>query len=462
MKIKNKITLIFILIIALLQGTIFVFIHYFAKSYTEKEFYLRLSQRATIAAQAYLEADEINIDIYDDIRTQHLQILPNEKEVIYQVDVKKREIKTDLTSELPPYFFQEIFENEYAEIKTENFYYTGLLYHDNEGDFIVILSAEDLYGIAKQENLRNILIIAFFLSLVIISILGQYYAKQALLPITSMVKKVNSITATNLHLRLDSGKNKDELDKLALTFNNMLDRLQTSFDLQSNFINNASHELRNPLTAILGQTEISIKKERTQQEYILILKNIEKEALRLDTLVNGLLKLAQTGYDNKGLIIEPIRLDQIIIDIKKNIDQTNPENNIELEFGNLPEDEKLLITHGSYSLLSVSLSNILDNACKFSKNKKVVLKLLADTNFVKVIVVDQGIGIPPDELKNIYEPFYRGSNARGVVGFGFGLPLAYRIIKLHGGNILVSSQINKGTIVKLSLPNQNQYSPITF
>ncbi|MGB5819660.1 MAG: HAMP domain-containing sensor histidine kinase [Saonia sp.] len=459
MQLRTKITAIFILLTGLFQIAVFVLIYYFYKNNTENEFYLRLSQRATIAAQAYLEKDEMNVDIYEDIRIRHLQTLPNEKEVIYPVDSEKKEPLVNFDKTLPKSFFRTVFNDQYAELKQGEYYYTGLFYHDNEGDFIVVLSARDLYGMGKLQNLRNILIITFFISIIFIYVLGLYYAKQALSPISRIIKKVNSIRAENLYLRLDTVNGRDELADLARTFNNMLDRLQISFDLQNNFINNASHELRNPLTAILGQTEIALNKKRTIQEYRSTLESVELEASKLDTLVNGLLKLAKTDFDSKGLVIDAVRLDQILIEIKQNLDVVNPKNRIKLNFDQLPDDERLLTLLGSETLIKVALSNILENACKFSGNKTVTLKVLTDAGHILLIITDEGIGIPADELKNIFEPFYRGSNARDLEGFGFGLPLAYRIIKLHSGEIRVSSQMGKGTIVKIKLPTQEKYSP---
>lgn len=460
MKLRTKITLIFVFLTALLQITTFAFVFHFARKYTEKEFYLRLKQRATIAAQTYLEEDELAVENYEGILRSHLQILPDEKEEIYKVDAAGDLMSADSGSPFPPAFFEEILESEYAETQVGDRYATGLLYHDNEGDFIIVLSASDPYGEGKLDNLRSLLLFSFLAGLLLLWLFGRYAAKQALSPISRIIKKVNTIRATNLHLRLDAGANNDELAELAITFNNMLDRLETSFDLQSNFINNASHELRNPLTAILGQLEIALNKNRHPEEYRTILHGIESEAMRLDTMVNGLLKLAQADFDNKGFIIAPFRLDEVILEINNIIDKSNPDNHISLEFGYLPPDEGLLVVMGSQSLLGVALKNILDNACKFSRNKLVTLRLLADSEHLKIIITDEGIGIPPEDLKNIYEPFFRGSNARGIEGFGFGLPLAYRIIKLHRGELRVTSQIGKGTMVKITLPNQATYSSL--
>ncbi|QCX38862.1 HAMP domain-containing histidine kinase [Aureibaculum algae] len=458
MQIRTKITSVFIVLTSLFLTAVFIIIYLVSKDYTEREFYLRLSQRATIAAEGYLEEDELNSDIYEDIRVKHLQTLPNEKEVIYPVDAKLKKPLKALDNSLPDSFYDKIFRNGYAELKQNEYYYTGLLYHDNQGDFIVVLSATDLYGFGKLDNLRDTLIFAFLISIAFISIFGTYYAKQALSPISKIIKEVNTIRAENLSLRLNTADGKDELAELSTTFNKMLDRLQISFDLQSNFINNASHELRNPLTAILGQIEIALYKPRSADYYLNILNKIDREASRLDFLVNGLLKLAKTDFDSKGFVIDAIRIDELVLDIKKNLDVSIPDNKIKIDFEGLPENEDAITVLGSDSLLRVALSNILENACKFSDYKKVTLKLISETGNIIVLINDEGVGIPDDELKNIFEPFFRASNVREIDGFGFGLPLAYRIIKMHSGEIRVVSQINRGTMVKITLQSKSTYT----
>lgn len=356
--------------------------------------------------------------------------------------------------------FKELKEKEHAQIKIKDIYYYALLYHDETGDFIVLMSAEDLYGQLKMKNLRNTLWIIFIISLGMSYLLGRFYAKEIMMPISNITQRVNDISATNLHLRLDIKNKKDELGQLASTFNTMLDRLETSFEIQSNFISNASHELKNPLTAILGEIEISQNKERTADEYKTSLNKIEVEAARLDVLISSLLKLAQTEFDNKGLIIEPIRIDELLLSVKQNFNNIHPENNIVFDFSLLPENPDALIIQGNKSLLSIAFSNVLDNAGKFSGNQKVIIKIETTSKTVQITITDMGMGIPKDELKNIFEPFYRATNVRGVKGFGVGLPLTYRIVKLHSGQLQIDSDVEKGTVVKFSFPNQEQHITI--
>ncbi len=443
------------LLTAMLLLSVFLFIYFSVENYTQNEFYLRLKQRVSIAAQAYLEEDELSTSIYEDIRKKHLRTLPNEKEKILKVNLDERSLISHSQSPLQPEFFDDVFNNGHAEVKIKNNYYTAILYKDNQGDFIVVLSAEDLYGSAKMQNLTRTLLTAFTLSLILLFVIGRYYAKEVLKPILVITGQVNKIRAKNLHLRLATEHKKDELGELSRTFNTMLDRLETSFEMKSNFVHNASHELRNPLTAIIGQTEVSLNKARKEPEYIEALQTIEKEALRLDELINALLDLAHTEHDSKGLIIENIRADELLMEVKMSFDSLI-SNKINCNFQFLPQNSNTLVFRGNNGLMKVALLNILDNALKYSTNGTVDLSLQVEDNGILFSIKDKGIGIPKEDLKNVFEPFYRGSNARGYKGFGFGLALSQKIIRLHGGELKIYSEIEKGTHVLVQLPNTDE------
>lgn len=460
MKIKNKITLIFVILVTTIQLITFTLIFVFAKNYRTNEFYNKLKKRAFIAAQAYFEKDALSAEIYDQLKNKHLQTLAHEKEYFFPASKPIEEIDAEIHEALSPEFLSEVLNKHHAQTKVGKTYYASITYETDKQNHILILSAVDEEGRAELTNLRHLLLALFLINSLLLLFLGRFFAKRALDPLSKIIEKVNTIRVTNLHERLKLTNNKDELNELALTFNSMLDRLETSFEIQSNFINNASHELKNPLTAILGQTEIALLKERDPKEYVRVLQGVEKEALRLDALINSLLKFAQTENDEKGLLIAPIRLDELILDVKNNIDLINPDNKIEIDFNYIPENPDLLVVQGNYGLINIALSNVLDNASKFSKNQKVTIKIIANNAAVKILVTDKGVGIPPDEIKNIYQPFYRAKNVRNVVGYGFGLPLTYKIMKLHSGTIDVFSEPGVGTIVTLIFPNKNHATPV--
>ncbi|MHA7944180.1 sensor histidine kinase [Formosa sp. 3Alg 14/1] len=456
MKIKNKITLIFVILVATMQLVIFSIIYVFASDYRTNEFFKKLRKRTIIAEQSHFEKNKLGTEVYKDLLKKHLQTLPEEHEYIFPTTTTLHQIISEIEIDIPEPFYTDLVNNNYAETKIGDTFLSGLNYKEQDRSHFVILTANDEDGLDELSKLVNLLVFLFLLTILVLFFLGSFFAKRTLEPLARIIEKVNNIRVTNLHERLETTNNKDELSELANTFNGMLDRLETSFEIQSNFINNASHELKNPLTAILGQTEIALLKERSPQEYTKVLEGVETEALRLDALINSLLKFAQTESDEKGLLITPIRLDELILEVKENIDLINPDNKIEIDFNDFPENPDLLVVEGNYGLINIALNNVLDNASKFSDNKKVIVKIVTNNASIKIVVTDQGVGIPSDEIKNIYQPFYRAANVRNVKGYGFGLPLTNKIMKLHSGTIEVFSEHKKGTIVTLIFPNKHQ------
>lgn len=452
MKIRNKIALIFVIQIAILELVIFSLIYFLAYSYSNTQFFDRLNKRTSIAAQAFLEKDEVNAEIYKDIRIKHLQQLPQEKEYFFPENQPSEEILQSLNHQVGIDFIDELISDKKAQRKIGPNFYSGFLYGDNQGTYFVILSARDLESESNRSYLFRILLFSYLISLIILFVLGGFFAQKTLNPIAAIIEKAKGIRASSLDKRLKVDKNKDELSELALTFNGMLDRIETSFEMQNNFINNASHELKNPLTAILGQTEIALLKERGADDYKKVLHNIENEAHRLDALINVLLSFAKTDQAEKGLLISEVRLDEILMEVYENMNLINPDNQIEIDLADVPENANLMTVHGNPGLIKVAINNILDNACKFSGNQRVRVKIIGSNSQVLLIVTDQGVGIPAEELNNIRQPFYRARNARSIQGFGFGLSLTNKIMKMHEGELEIFSESEKGSIVTLIFP----------
>ncbi|HCU45522.1 MAG TPA: hypothetical protein DF610_12300 [Sphingobacterium sp.] len=271
-------------------------------------------------------------------------------------------------------------------------------------------------------------------------------------PILTMMKEVQQIGSENLDKRLDEFKYKGELKDLARTFNNMLTRLETSFETQKNFISNASHELNTPLTSIIGQADLALSKERSQAEYQRTLLKIIESAEHLEKKTKALLLLARTGFVSNSSSFGPIRIDQVIMDAELMVKAINDKFKIITDFNLLPDDSMRLKVSGNAILLQLALSNIISNACKYSSNRTAYIALGALDKKVFILIKDEGIGIPSEDLQHIYDPYFRASNTDGIDGYGIGLPLARNIIKLHEGSLKVTSIVDKGTTVEIELP----------
>jgi len=249
--------------------------------------------------------------------------------------------------------------------------------------------------------------------------------------------------------------NDNEISQLISTFNDLLNRLETAFETQKNFVSNASHEFGTPLTSIMGEAEVMLMKERTPEEYQQSLTSILGQAERLNQITQTLLYLAQTGYSNKKVNFEILRTDELLWQSKEMIDKLNPKNNIIIDFSLLPENPMKLKVMGNKQLLYLAFTNILSNACKYSNNKPVNVSIASSDNQVFLLVKDQGIGIPESEIQFIYDPFFRASNTRHFEGYGIGLPLTRNIVKIHGGQLQLTSVLDEGTTVQIKLPLAN-------
>ncbi|PSK88834.1 HAMP domain-containing sensor histidine kinase [Taibaiella chishuiensis] len=447
-----KITLLYTGLTAATILLLSVLVYFFAERMSSQDFYKRLDIRAVMVAQQNFPQSAGTSDLIKDLRNEYLEKLPNEKEYFKVITPGTGSRNIMDSVKLPESFYRDIFNNQQAVYHKGDVYYAGILHRQNGKSIIVVVSARNEYIKRQLTNLRSILLTGFIGSTLLIFALGWFFSKQVFLPIRKMTQKVRNINTENLHLRLNTGKKNDEVSDLALTFNNMLDRLETSFESQNNFVSNASHELSTPLTSIIGEAELALQKERSPERYQEAMNIILKEAERLKAIIQSLLSLAQTGFDGKRQIQETLRADELLLMAKKSVDRIYPDNKIRIDYTLLPEDDEKLKIKGNDHLLVLALSNIMLNACKYSENKEVVVAIAASNTRLFLIIKDQGIGIPEQELRYIYDPFFRASNTGEVKGYGIGLPLARNIIRLHDGELVVSSIVNQGTEVQISFP----------
>jgi len=457
MTIRNKIFGIFTVLTVAIILVMVMFAYVLINRQSFTDFYKRLEIRAFIAARARFTADEGNSAAYAEIRNLHLERLPNEREYFIRLDTIGKPVLARELAPLHPSFYEGVKRNGQAAYRYQDTFFQGVLFENEAGKYIVIVSASNVYGKEFMLEMRKILTICLAIAGVATITGGLFFSRYILEPVRQITSRVKNIRAHNLHLRLDAPDNKDEVTELAMTFNNMLDRLETAFETQNNFVSNASHELGTPLTAIIGEAELALNKKREEEEYRQSLSVILKEAERLEHITKSLLSLAQTGFDAKKQQLEMIRTDELIFTVKETIDRINPDNQVEIDYSMLPEEEDKLVIMGNAQLLQLALSNIVQNACKYSDNRPASIALAATDKNNVIIIKDNGIGIPTQELPFIYDPFFRASNTEGYKGYGIGLPLARNIVRLHGGNIVVNSRQNEGTEIRITIPT---YDPL--
>lgn len=452
---KTRSRIIFMLS-SIILGIILVFslfLYTFISGYAFTDFYKRLETRSNSTAHIYLERENENLEKF---REEYLVRLPEERHYILEVTDEKALGRQASEHALALPLLQRTWASGVGTYRNNNILYCGIRYKASNGkNYIVVTSARNYYFSKLMSYLARVLIVLVLASAVLIVFVSYWMYQRLIKPVKSITVKVNQIGSENLNIRLPGSENDDELGELIQTINGMLDRLETSFETQNNFISNASHELNTPLTSIIGEADVALARSRSSEEYVETLRSILEEAEKLDKKTKALLYLAQTGFNGKAVKFDKVRIDQLIFDVQETVKRINPRQQVEIDFSTFPDTPAKLKVKGNEQLLHLALSNIILNACKYSHNKPVRVSLVHNQGFISVLVKDWGIGIPKNEIKYIYDPFFRASNTANFEGYGIGLPLTRNIIKIHHGELYVASEENGGTLVEIKLPLGN-------
>jgi signal transduction histidine kinase len=448
----RKITSLLIISISLIMFFLGSSVYYFLSNYSYEDFYKRLKLRASVAEKHHFESNQGYPQVLKNIREEHLELLSDEKEyILYCPSVSAIKQLAD-TNSLPVNFLNLVYNQQFTNFQKDDIFYYGKKRETPNGFYFVIVSAKNYYNSHHLILLKKVLFFGGFISILLIIYLTYLFSKRFFDPIVKIITKVNSISTDNIHLRLDDINNTDEINRLTTTFNNLLNRIEIAFETNKNFISNASHEFGTPLTAIIGEADVALLKDRTPVEYKEALQKILKQSERLNKISQSLLFLAQIGYKQNKFNYTLLRTDELILQANEIMNQLIPKNNIKIDFDLLPENPKKLKVMGNKDLLMLAITNIITNACKYSSNKPVIVSLASTNNEIVMIFQDQGIGIPESELPFIFDPFFRASNTAAYDGYGIGLPLTQNIIKIHKGKLIINSVLHKGVTVKVKLP----------
>jgi signal transduction histidine kinase len=371
MPVRVRITLIFSLFVFIILSLVCSGIYYFSYQARINNIKTRLTNRAITTARLLSQREIFDRSLIQRIDSSTTLSFKNkivqavnyqDRTVYHYSDVPGDSIKAD----------KEVLDN--ARVKG-SVYFTErereiVAYHytNNNSRLVILVAGQDVEGKESLQNLLQILFVSFLVGNIFVLISGFFFSKGLLLPIKNISHDVAEISAQNLARRIETGKTKDEWYQLSVTLNDLLNRLQESFDMQRRFISNASHELSTPLTAILSQLEVSLQRERTAEEYKMVLQSINQDVQRLAKLTQTLLEFAKASGNPGGLEIDLVRIDEIILGLPAEVSKINASYSVKIEFNDLPEEEENLLVFGNEPLLFTAINNIVINACKYSED----------------------------------------------------------------------------------------------
>jgi two-component system, OmpR family, sensor kinase len=288
---------------------------------------------------------------------------------------------------------------------------------------------------------------------------GYLLARRSLLPVVAMSRQASHIGAESLHERLLVKNPRDELGKLAASFNELLDRVSRSFDRQKRFFADASHELRTPVAILCGETDVTLSQpERTQQEYRDSLSIVGEEARRLKHIVDDLFTLARADAGQYPVELSDFYLEELAAECCRNMRSLAAARQIKTSCemkGELP-------IHADETLIRRMLLNLLDNAIKYTATGgNVHVRGVSENGNYCLNIEDSGPGIPGDLQPRIFERFFRVDKARSRSesdggGAGLGLSIASWIAEVHGGRIELTRSSPEGSVFTVHLPQNNR------
>jgi len=315
-----------------------------------------------------------------------------------------------------------------------------------------IMAVESLDSVAASlQIVRRVLFFGLPLLLAAAAIGGYWLTTRSLAPLSWMAEQSRAITGSSLEKRLEIGNAAGELKVLAASFNELLSRLDVSFESMRRFVADASHELRTPISVIRGEADVALSHDRSAAEYKESLAIVLDESRRLSRLVDDLLNLARADAGHVRLQTQDFYFNDLLTECCRSVQSLAAARKIQLEYrpaGDVP-------FHGDEELLRRLVVNLLDNAIRYTPSGgKVSAEIVANGSDVSIRVADTGIGIPADAAPHVFDRFYRADKARSRAdgGFGLGLAIVKWIAECHSGAVAFHSQPEAGSVFTVTLP----------
>jgi len=458
MQLRFRITLVFTLIVTFILLVMCASIYIFSESTRYQEFRTRLERRA-LSTVELLKSKAIGPELIKDISRTSPSAFSDKSIVVLDYrygetfsyndnDNDSLIVTNDIIQKArtsSPFFFKS-GKREVVAVEYKKDIY----------DYIVIVAAYDQEKKDMLSRLIYILAGCFLFSICVVFITGYIFSLGLVKSISRLTYRINHISSADLSLRLETGNGKDEFQQLAFTINSLLGRLQVSFDTQRRFIDNASHELSTPLASISSQLDIALQRERTAEEYQNVISSVNDDVKDLNMLLRSLLEIAKVSGTDRNIELVQVRVDELLLRLPAEMKKISSSYIVQLDFGELPEDEHEITVFGNEHLLFSALKNIVHNACKYAIDNTAFVSMKIEGKNIQVIIKDNGPGIASEEISHIFQPFYRSgeANKSSIPGSGLGLSLANHIVHLYNGTITVHSVPRIGSTFTVMLYNE--------
>ena len=453
MQIRSRLTYQFTYLVSAILFVSYFVIYVFSQQNYKDKFYSRLRQKANTAAELLVNVNQVDSKLLGIINRANRDILYRENIMAYDTCHERIYRSNDtINFHIDVDRVKEVFKKKEVRFELNELEVLGTVFVTPEGQIVVFAGAEDQYSAENSKDLKNILIALFLLFVFIVVISGWFFAGRAIKPISEVIKQVDQLSPKSLEQRLKTGDSEDEIGKMVLTINRLLERIENAFKLQKTFIANVSHELKNPLTKISSQLEVSLLNERKIDDYKQTIASVLEDTQDLAAITESLLELNKISISDYQASFSILRIDEIMWESRSLTQKLNSAYKVIIDTQFMPDNEELLQIKGDEKLILTALKNLIENGCKFSTNKQAHVSLQIIEQMIEVKIKNEGKGIPEADIPYIFQPFFRAENTAASKGYGIGLSLVERIVNLHQGSISVQSEQNGWTEFTVKFP----------
>jgi two-component system, OmpR family, sensor histidine kinase ArlS len=435
MNFKTRLTLLFVGLFVIVLTAILSFIYILYAEFRREEFFERLREKSFTTAKLLTEVKDMDLEVLKIIDQNSINKLYDEKILIF--DSTNRLIYSSLDDEKIPYSPSLIEQIRSREDK----YYVdddgdevvGVHYKEQGHDYVILASAYDTYGISKVENLKTLVLIALLLGAALIAVAAYFYIRQVFRPIDDLNKSIQTITENNLHEFIRVHKDRDELDKLAVNYNQMLARLFKAFESQRSFVRHAAHELKTPLAIIRSKLErLDELTTNSPAEVSKILTGLSDDVDGQAALVESLL-LMQRLQSQVPINTGPVRVDELLYESVRELQVVYPQQAVQIDIDASVEAEEQLTVMGNELLLKICFRNLIANAALYASTARLTIELARVAEGLRLRFSNAGDEAIPEGL--IFEPFYRQPREQEKPGHGLGLSIVRQITELTHGTV---------------------------
>ena len=434
--IRARLAWAYTIVFAALFAVAFTSVYFIFEQYRKREFFQRMKDKTLTTYKLFVEVDEIDVktlalldkNTINSLSEQKIELFDSSFQLIYSsIGESSSTFPLHIVKKLKSGASEVVDFDDKYELVGIKFLYKGHTYFG-------LARAFDRYGKSKLAFLSGALFVVYVVVVGLLIALSLFLSRSITKPLVKLTTEIGQFSPENLSLRIENPKSQDEVALLTSKFNELLDKLEKAFKFQYHFIHHVSHELKTPLAVLISNAETALSGNDSDNQRSSLLY-IKSGLMEISNIINAMIDISKVENQISDSTLRPTRIDELIFECIDEIVYLNNESRFDINLDERLVESELLTVKGNTRMLKMALMNLLKNAVYYSVQGSALVTLQRGNNSIEIIIANDGESILPNEQDKLFSHLFRGENSRNKKGFGIGLVLVKRIVKLHHGSV---------------------------